>query len=137
MRDRPEHLAAELLAAFIALSAVAGGVGLVGGGIVFPPEWLVGTPFASYVGPGLILGLVVGGSALAAALLLLGHHPLALPAAVAAGLIQAGWIVGEVLLVGTHGALMMWLQIVYFTLGALLAALGAHLWRSAPAPTAV
>jgi hypothetical protein len=123
MSARIERLAISAVASFIAVSAVAGAVGLIGGGLPFPPEWLEGTPFSSYVAPGIILGVVVGGSALAAAVLVLRGHPSALPAAFAAGAIQAGWIVGEVLLVGTHGAVMLWLQVGYGVAGALLAAL--------------
>lgn len=59
--------------ALIAVDAVAGVSGLIGMAIVafgwghqFPTRWLDGTPFRSYVIPGLILGLVVGGSALLA-----------------------------------------------------------------------
>ncbi len=107
MNQRIGRIAIVVLEAFIAVSAIAGGIGLVGGGIALPPEWLAGTLFSSYLIPGMILGAVVGGSALVAAALLLLAHPLALPAALAAGLIQAGWIVGEILLVGTHGGLMV------------------------------
>jgi hypothetical protein len=96
---RIERVAALALAAAIAVSAAAGGVGLVGGG------------------------------ALAAAALMARGHRLALPVAVAAGLVQVGWIVGEVALVGTHGPVMLWLQVVYFLAGALLAGLAGHLWQ--------
>jgi hypothetical protein len=126
--ERSGRLAIGGLAGLIALSAAAGGLGLVGGGLPFPAEWLAGTPFSDYALPGLILGVVVGGSALAAAVLVLRGHPRALPAAAAAGLIQVGWIVGEVVLVGTHGPVMLWLQVLYFALGAALAALAGDLW---------
>jgi hypothetical protein len=123
MCARIERLAIGTVAGFIAVSAAAGAAGLIGGGLSFPPEWLEGTPFSTYIGPGIILGVAVGGSALAAAVLVLRGHPSALPAAFVAGAIQAGWIVGEVLLVGTYGAVMLWLQVIYGVAGALLAAL--------------
>jgi hypothetical protein len=47
------------LLAFGAVSAIAGGIGLVGGGIQFPLAWLHGSPFSGYTFPELILGLVV------------------------------------------------------------------------------
>jgi hypothetical protein len=112
MTTRIERIAIGAVVSFIAVSAAAGAIGLIGGGLPFPPEWLDGTPFSNYVGPGIILGVVVGGSALLASVLVLRGHPLAVPAAFVAGMIQVGWIVGEVLLVGTYGAVMLWLQVI-------------------------
>jgi hypothetical protein len=126
--SRVERLAVVLLGALIAVSAVGGALGLVGGGLQFPLAWLEGTPFPSYTVPGLILGVVVGGSALVAALLVVRRHRLGVLAAVGAGLIQVGWIVGEVVLVGTSPGVMITLQVLYFALGAALAALAADLW---------
>ena len=128
MLNRIERVAIVLLGVLIAVSGFGGAVGLVGGGLQFPLAWLEGTPFASYTLPGLILGVVVGGSALIAALLVLGRHPLGVLAAVGAGLIQVGWIVGEVILVGTSPGVMLVLQVLYFALGAGLGALAADLW---------
>jgi hypothetical protein len=132
MFARIERVAIEVIAIFIVVSAVAGGIGLAGGGLQFPLEWLAGTPFGSYMVPAIILAVVVGGSSLAAAVLLLRGHPLAVPVALGAGLIQAGWIVGEGTLVGTHGDVMMWLQIIYFAAGAAIAGVAAHLWLRQP-----
>ena len=128
MNRRLERLAVEAVAIFIVISAVAGGIGLIGGGLAFPLEWLAGTPFSSYVVPGAILAFIVGGSALVAAPLMLRRDPLAVPVALGAGVIQVGWIVGELLLVGTRGDLMAWLQVIYFVAGAIVAVLAAHLW---------
>ena len=128
MENRIERFSVEFVAVFIALSAIAGGIGLVGGGLPFPVSWLGGTPFSSYFGPGLILAFIVGGSALGSAILMLRHHPLALPAAIGAGCIQAGWIVGEVILVGTRDNLMGLLQVVYLVAGVILSILSAQLW---------
>jgi hypothetical protein len=129
MSTRIERLAIGAVAVFIAVSAAAGAIGLISGGLVFPPEWLEGTPFSNYIGPGFILGVVVGGSALLASVLLLRGHPFALPAAFVAGMIQLGWIVGEVLLIGAYGAVMLGLQVVYGVAGALLASLAYHASR--------
>lgn len=52
---------------FHALSAVGGGIGLVTGTLPVPTVLLQNTPFDSYVIPGLFLGAVIGGSALAGA----------------------------------------------------------------------
>ena len=131
MNAHTQRIAMGALALFIAVSAAAGALGLIGGGLAFPPEWLEGTPFVNYIGPGLILGVVVGGSALVASLLILRSHPWAIPAAFAAGVIQLGWIVGEVLLIGTFGAVMLWLQVLYGLAGALLAVLAYGVGRRA------
>jgi hypothetical protein len=58
------------LDAFVGLTAVGGGLALAAGleGDRFPPEYLEGTPFDSYVVPGLILAAAVGGSATVAAI---------------------------------------------------------------------
>jgi hypothetical protein len=131
MVERVERFAVGAVALFIGVSAVGGGWGLLGGGIRFPLEWLVGTPFADYTIPALILGGVVGGSALVAAALLVAGHPRAPVAAVGAGLVQVGWIVGEVVLVGMEPGPMLTLQVLYFGAGALLAALAGDLRRRA------
>ena len=102
---------------------------MVGGGLPLPLDWLAGTPFGSYALPAAILAVIVGGSALAAAALMVRSQPLAVPVALGAGLIQVDWIVGELMLVGTRGELMQWLQVIYFGAGAIIALLVAHLWQ--------
>lgn len=110
--------------------AVAGSVGLLGGGIQFPLDWLRGTPFSDYTGPGLILGIVVGGSALAAGVTtLLAGRDVAALATGAAGCVTLGWIVGEYVLVGA----VSWMQpvtlvysLVMVGLAGALALTGTH-----------
>lgn len=99
------------------VSAVFGAVGLVGGGIDFPLEWLAGSPFTSYVDPGLILGIVVGGTQLAGLITLLLRHERAPELAALAGIVMMGWIVVEVLIVGSIPGIMRNLQIACFLLG--------------------
>jgi len=117
------------IAGFAALSAIGGALGLIlltGMGI--PLEYLRFTPFTSYVVPGLILG-VVGGSALAAVLLLLQRRRLAYLAAFAAGAIMTGWIIAEVLLIRHFS----WLQLGYLVIGLALMGLAVlpflQAWR--------
>lgn len=58
------------LTGLIAVTAIAGGLALIigslipgaSGAIVPPPEYLRNSPFTSYIVPGLILAIVVGGS---------------------------------------------------------------------------
>jgi hypothetical protein len=77
----------------------------------------------------LILGVVVGGSALASAGLLARSHPIGPLAAALAGVVQVGWIVGEVLIVGSEPGIMRDLQFTFFAVGALLAAICLDLAR--------
>jgi hypothetical protein len=61
---------------------------------------LQGTPFHSFVIPGILLGLAVGGSYLLAAVGLLRGARWGVVASAVAGAIMLGWIVGEVALLG-------------------------------------
>jgi hypothetical protein len=61
---------------------------------------LVGTPFSNFMLPGLILAVAVGGSQLLAAWTELRDERWAGLAALGAGVVLMGWIIGEVLLLG-------------------------------------
>ena len=56
--------------AFVALTAVPGGITVATGFDKFPAGWLIGTPFSSYLIPELIPAVVVGGNASAAVAML-------------------------------------------------------------------
>ena len=95
---------------FIALSAIGGGVALLlstyqdgvlieaGGRGQFPLEWLQNTPFSDYIIPALILAIGVGGSSHIAAVTIFTGREVGLLASVVAGLIMAGFIVIEVVM---------------------------------------
>lgn len=73
MTHKRERLTLAILEAFVALTALGCGLGLEVGAIQFPLAWLVGTPFSDYVLPGLLMGVIVGGSSpLAAATIFTG-----------------------------------------------------------------
>ncbi|MCE7980006.1 MAG: hypothetical protein DYG89_02340 [Caldilinea sp. CFX5] len=118
---------------FVALTAIGGGIALVAGleANRFPLAWLQGTPFTNYVIPGLILTVVVGGSAAIAAVLMLRSSASGARASRLAGLIMMGWIAGEVLILNQPVA-PQGIEIFYFMVGlamALLGWLGAkHQW---------
>lgn len=118
------------ISGFAALSAIGGGIGIVtSNGLGMPQAWLQTTPFADYVVPGVILAIVVGGSALLATILLLMRHAWQYVAAFCAGGIMAGWIVGEVLLIQQAS----WLQALYLVVGLALMGLSAMIGlRAAP-----
>lgn len=106
--------------AFVAVTAFLGGVALVLGALVPslatvlspPPEYLAGTPFASYLLPGLLLGIVVGGMHALAFVLLLRRHPWADPASAAAAFAVLIWIFIQMIYIP-----FSFLQAVYFIAG--------------------
>lgn len=98
---------------FGAVSAFGGavlGIGFHGAGV--PLELLAGTPFPSFVVPGLILGVVVGGTQLAAAVTVLIRSQWGLLMAAMAGFGMIIWIYTELAIIGYS-----WLQSIYFGLG--------------------
>jgi hypothetical protein len=122
MIDRTRRLAVGLLAGLVALTSIGGGIAMLLGAEAgrFPLAWLSGTPFSDYTIPALLLVIVVGGSALAASVFALRSHPLARVAALLAGLILIGYIVGEVLLLKQEPPGPTWMEIFYFALGLLM-----------------
>ena len=102
---------------FNALSAFGGGAGLVTGMLPIPRSLLRHTPFDSYVIPGLFLGLVIGGTALAGAAALLTHARRSRSICISAGVIMVGWIVGETILIQGFSLL----QGLYLLTGLLIA----------------
>jgi hypothetical protein len=75
----------------IGANAVYGGVALMVNGMGMPTEWLVGTPFGSWLLPGGFLILIIAVPMAAAATAELVRSPRAYQIALAAGLIQIGW----------------------------------------------
>lgn len=104
-----------MMLAFGAVSALAGFIiAIPGGGAGFPLSALEGTPFTSFVVPGLILGVVIGGTQLTASVAVArgrGSGPLL---ACVAGFGMLIWIFTELAMIGYSI-----LQTVYFALGLL------------------
>ena len=98
---------------FNALSAIVGSIGLVTGALVLPAFLLRHTPFTSFIIPGLILGIVVGGSSLFAIFAVLVRTKLSLQISAGAGFIMIGWIVVETILIQGFS----WLQGLYLLTG--------------------
>jgi hypothetical protein len=114
---------------FVAITAVGGGIALMTGleNNRFPTEMLGSTPFPSFVVPGLILAIVVGGSATTATFELLSRRKGGALASALAGAILIGWIVGEVLFLPASA--WSWLEALYFTLGLAMAITGLSIER--------
>ena len=119
-----------VLAFFLALTAFAGGIGLLADLNTPPVEMLNGSPFSDYSIPGLALFVLVGGGALASAVLLLRRHPWAVFAAGAAGIMIIFFEIVEVLVIGSDPGVARGLQIFYFSLGLVIALLSAGLWAT-------
>jgi hypothetical protein len=123
--------------ALIALSAIGGGIVLLAGtykdGVLieaggrgqFPLEWLRHTPFSDYTIPALILAIGAGGSSLIDAVLVFTGREEGVLASVAAGLIMAGYIVVEVVMLKQG---VSWIEGLYFGLGLLISGLAGYLW---------
>ncbi len=142
MRERNMRIALVVVDLFAAVSAFAGAVGLIVGYMNIPLSVLRGTPFADFTVPALLLGIVVGGSALAAAAIaLFGPRTLALfeqwrfdaLASAAAGCIMVGWMTVEIAMIG----LGTWVQAAYFAVGLLMIGLAALLQIAASHETGV
>jgi len=84
---------------FNAISAIGGGIALITGTLPVPVMLLRHTPFDSFVIPGLFLGIIIGGSALAGAVALRAQPRRSRLISAAAGVIMVGWIAGETILV--------------------------------------
>lgn len=119
-----------IVTAFNALSAIAGSLGvLFGAGLGMPTSMLAGGPFTSFVIPGVVLLVVVGGTQSWAAALLVARRESALLWTSVAGIGMLVWIFVETVIV--HGG--SWLQVLYFTTGSaqivlVLALLGVVHW---------
>jgi hypothetical protein len=120
--------------AFIGLTAIQGGIGLLRGTFdqVLQVTWLAGTPFSDYTIPGLVLVIVVGGSALLAAATVFIHREWAALISVLAGLLMVGYLVVEVVSldskVGNALPTVLGIQLLYFLLGLAIFGLAGFLW---------
>lgn len=101
---------------FVVLSAFAGGIGLIFfDGLGMSRESLA--PYlSSFLIPGLILFFIVGGTNLAALILILKNWRYAMEAAMVAGFGLQIWIYTEMYIINESS----WLQTLYFSLGTLI-----------------
>lgn len=134
----PNHhvarIALVILEAIVGVSAIDGGMALLRGAFdqVLSTAWLAGTPFSDYTVPGLVLVIVVGGSALLAAATAFIHREWAVLLSVLAGLFIAGYEVVEIVSldskVGNVLPMVLALQLFYFALGLAILGLAGFLW---------
>lgn len=107
---------------FVALTATLGGITLALGIDKFPAQWLIGTPFRSYVIPGLVLAAIVGGSATVAAVTMVRRSDKGAVLSFTAGAILLGWLLGERLILpkAAFDPQFWWLEAVYIAAGLLM-----------------
>lgn len=89
-------IALQVVAWFNLASALLGMAGLTLGFMPIPAEWIEGSVFTSYVWPGVILGVVVGGSQALALAAQYWLFRLAAGLHAAAGLVMMIWIFVEI-----------------------------------------
>jgi hypothetical protein len=130
MENRFLRIALIILDVFLALTASAGGVGLLTGIVAPPVELLAGSPFKDYIIPGLALLVLVGGGALLAAVLTVRRHPLAPLASAAAGGMILFFEIVEVFAIGSEPGAARGMQLFYFGLGLVIVTLAFLQWRS-------
>jgi len=125
MNDKRIRLAVVAADLFEAASAFLGAAGLVVGFMGIPLSILSGTPFLDFTVPALLLGFVVGGSALVASIVTaLGLRPWDALTSAAAGCITVGWLTIEIGMIG----LGSWAQVAWLLVGMVMVVLGVLLW---------
>lgn len=97
----------------VAVNAFGGGCYGISGAKSVPVDWLKGTPFHSYLIPGIILFSVVGGACLVAATLVFIKHRLATLFSFYAAVIILIWIVTQLAMIGY----VSWLQPLIVVIG--------------------
>lgn len=124
---------------FLALTTVAGGLGLLTGAVAPPVAMLAGSPFRGYTVPGLALLAVVGGAAATATVLVLRRHRWGAAASALAAATIVGFEVVEVAVIGSPPGVARNLQLFYVAVGLAIGGLAWVLRRAErpPAPSTV
>jgi hypothetical protein len=116
---------------FLSIGALFGGGSLIlapdGHLLGIPPSLLAGTPFSSFLVPGLCLFIFVGVAPLLAAAITIRRQSIAPFAAIAVGLTLMGWISAEMVALAGIGSIA-WA--FYLVLGTSIASVGVAWWRS-------
>lgn len=116
-----------VLLAFAALNAFGGGYYAMAGAEGVPLEWLEGSPFRSYLIPGIFLFGIVGGAFLTAAILAFVRSRHARMAAFLAVAVVFGWLVVQMMIIGY----VSWMQPVTAIVALVILLLALKLPRTA------
>ena len=132
MKHKLIRIALVVLEVFVALGAIAGGIGLLTGAIPASLEGLQGSPFVDYTVPALSLMVIVGGSMLLAAATILTGREIGVLVSVFAGLAMMIFEIVEAAVVdrigGSELLIAVSLQAFYFALGLAIFVLACSLW---------
>lgn len=135
MPARASRTALIVLDVLIGLLGIGGGIAAATGVDPFPQEWIAGTPFSSYLIPGIILTLAVGVTAAVASVGMLRRARWGPLASVFAGASMIGFLVGEILILNQPVEPTV-TEMVFFAIGAAMVALGLAVRKSgAPSVT--
>lgn len=120
------HVILIVFTSFLALTAVLGGLVLFTGFYAPPLDMLQGSLFNDYTVPALSLTVMVGGSAIFAAVLLFRRSKFDMLFATTAGIIIMCFEFVEMLVIGSPAGPARFMQVFYFGLGIsiVIAALG-------------
>jgi hypothetical protein len=116
------------LTLFLFVTAFLGGIALIANFYTPPVDYLQGSIFNNFIVPGLALSLVVGGSALFAALLLIRKSKYANFFAVTAGIIIMFFEFVEILAIGSPAGPARFMQISYYALGTIIVIASMSSW---------
>ncbi len=134
MKQKRIRITLVVLEVFVALGAVAGGIGLLTGAIPASLDGLKGSLFVDYTIPALSLMVMVGGSMLFAASTILTRREIGVLASVFAGLVMMIFEIVEVTVVdrigGSELVFAVVLQAFYFALGLAIFVLSCSLWMT-------
>ena len=130
-----------LRASLVALEAFTAATAIWGGAFVvptIPQEWLhqgLIAPFSDTTIPAIALGVLCGGSALAAIATVLTRPRLGALVSMVSGGLMVGFELVEILVVGFTPVMYptqfpAWLQPLYILIGSAVALLGARLWKA-------
>jgi hypothetical protein len=109
-----------VLTIFLAITAIPGGFCLISGIAAPPVDELKGSIFTDYTIPGLVLMIIVGGSALLSAIMLIRKYRYAVFYSAIVGLIIIVFEFVEVLAIGSPTGAGFTMQIIYFVLGVVM-----------------
>jgi len=122
------HIILIVLTIFLSLTAVLGGAALVANFYTPPVEMLAGSMFKDFTIPGLSLALIVGGSALFAAILLFRKNKFDILFSATAGIIIMFFEFVEMLVIGSPAGPARFMQIMYFGLGTAIVVASMGTW---------
>jgi len=109
-----------VLSIFLAVTAIPGGFCLLTGIAAPPVDELKGSIFADYTLPGLVLMIIVGGSALLTFVLLIRKYKYAVFYSAIVGLLIMFFEFVQVLAIGSPTGAGLVMQIIYFALGVVM-----------------